>query len=277
MTSASDFEIQLRSVLHNAAKKLELENYSLNLNLEAIKGDGFLGEFYKVSILDKDSDKEHHLAVKRAPTEALRREQDNIEALYTNEIYFYTHVYPALRKFEKDRKIQECFCSVPDFVTSCNETGREVLVLKDLTKMGFEIREKNLLLDDHHTRSIFKTYGHFHAISFCMKELEPENFEKLTKPLENFWMFWADNEAFTGMLNKIVDKVDESLDPIQDAQVIEKFQKYKRNSCEVFKNYGQYKGTHFGIIHGDCWSNNMMFKYQVVINFSSKNFLITNF
>jgi hypothetical protein len=69
MTSASDVQNQLTEVLNDAANKLNLKKFSLNLNLNALKGDGFLGDFYKVSIIDDETKKKYDLAVKKAPTE----------------------------------------------------------------------------------------------------------------------------------------------------------------------------------------------------------------
>ncbi|XP_015837331.2 uncharacterized protein LOC655292 [Tribolium castaneum] len=262
MCASSNFEKQLLSVLDDAAKKLNLTNYSVNLNLTANKGDGFLGEFYKVSITDNETNLTHHLVIKRAPTEAVRRTQDEIEEIYRNEIFFYTEVYPAFKQFEKEQHMCEAFDSIPEFVTCCKEPGRELLVFKDITKAGFELREKNLLLDDQHTRYIFKTYGHFHAISFCMKEQDCEKFETLTKSLKNIWLLFAKRKAFRETLAKISEKVCESLDPIKDSKIVEKYQNYKNNCTEIFEKSGHYEGKYSGIIHGDCWSNNMMFKYQ---------------
>jgi hypothetical protein len=49
MSSGSDIQNQLTKVVNEAAKKLDLKKYSLNLDLNVLKGDGFLGEFYKAN------------------------------------------------------------------------------------------------------------------------------------------------------------------------------------------------------------------------------------
>jgi ribosomal protein S8 len=82
MSSGSDIQNQLTKVVNQAAKKLDLKKYSLNLDLNVLKGDGFLGEFYKASITDDETKKKYDLAIKKAPTEKIRREENCIDAVY---------------------------------------------------------------------------------------------------------------------------------------------------------------------------------------------------
>jgi thiamine kinase-like enzyme len=47
-----------------------------------------------------------------------------------------------------------------------------------------------------------------------------------------------------------------------------KLKKYIENSKEILYESINYSGKYYGILHGDCWSNNMMFKYQDPQNYS---------
>jgi hypothetical protein len=265
MTSASDVQNQLTEVLNDAANKLNLKKFSLNLNLNALKGDGFLGDFYKVSITDDDAKKKYDLAVKKAPTEKIRRGENHIDLAYKNEIYFYSEICPAFKKFENEHNILKPFDSVPEYITSDRQVGKEIIVFKDITKEGFQLREKDLLLDDEHVRLIFKTYGHFHAISFCLKEQNPEEFERLSKSLSNIWKKYTESGGLITILKSHLQTAYEALDSSKHADIMEKLKKYIDNTLEIFSESLYYDGKYFGILHGDCWSNNMMFKYQVII------------
>ncbi|KAJ3638540.1 hypothetical protein MTP99_001896 [Tenebrio molitor] len=268
MSSASDIKNQLTEVLNSTARKLNLKKFSLKLNLNALKGDGFLGDFYKVSIIDDETKKKYDLAVKKAPTEKIRREESRIDLAYKNEIFFYSGICPAFRKFEEDHGISKPFDSVPEYFVSDGQLGKEIIVLKDITKEGFVLREKDLLLDDDHARLIFKTYGHFHAISFCLKEQKPEEFSRLTKSLKNIWNEVFQKGSFVNIITSHVELAYKALDPKEHAEIMVKLKKYIENSKEILYESINYSGKYYGILHGDCWSNNMMFKYQDPQNYS---------
>jgi thiamine kinase-like enzyme len=187
---------------------------------------------------------------------------------YKNEIYFYSEICPAFKKFENEHHILKPFDSVPEYITCDRQVGKEIIVFKDITKEGFELREKDLLLDDEHVRLIFKTYGHFHAISFCLKEQKPEEFERLSKSLSNIWKKYTESGGLITILKSHLQTAYEALDSSKHADIMEKLKKYIENTLEIFSESLYYDGKYFGILHGDCWSNNMMFKYQDPQNYS---------
>jgi hypothetical protein len=118
MTSASVLRNQFTANLNDAVKKLDLRKFSLNLNLNILKGDGFQGEFYKVSITDDESTRTYDFVVKKALTEKIRREVSGIDCLYKNEIFFYSEICPAFKKFEAEHHISKSFGSIPAYIIS---------------------------------------------------------------------------------------------------------------------------------------------------------------
>ncbi|KAJ3638565.1 hypothetical protein MTP99_001917 [Tenebrio molitor] len=262
MSNVSDIPNQLTEVLNKVGKRLNLKNISLNLNLNTLKGDGFVGDFYKVSITDDETKKKYDLAVKKAPTEKIRREESRVDLAYKNEIFFYSEICPAFKKFEEDHGISKPFNSVPEYFVSDDQLEKEIIVLQDITKEGFVLRDKELLFDDDHTRLIFKTYGHFHAISFCLKEQKPEEFSRLTKSLKNIWKEIFEKGSFFNIIKIHVETAYEALDPREHTEIMVKLKKYIENCKEIFYESISCTGKYYGILHGDCWSNNMMFKYQ---------------
>ncbi|KAJ3649967.1 hypothetical protein Zmor_021680 [Zophobas morio] len=262
MSGAKDVEKQLRSVVTDATKKLNLSKFTIDLNLNALKGDGFLGEFYKVSVKDDESNSIYYLAIKKAPVEKTRREEQSMDMVYQNEISFYSEIVPAFRQFEQEQHVSKPFDSIARYFTSNSQIGREIIVFEDITKMGYILREKDLLLDDAHAKLIFETYGHYHAISFCLKNKKPEEFARLTASLHPIWKNLGEKERFLTFLKASLKDTQESLNPDEDEIVLEKFRKYVDNTQEIFLESCDYKGQYSGIVHGDCWSNNMMFKYQ---------------
>jgi hypothetical protein len=172
---------------------------------------------------------------------------------------------PLFKKFEEDHGISKPFASVPEYFFSDGQLGKEIIVLKDITKERFVLREKDLLLDDNHARLIFKTYGHFHAISFCLKDQKPEEFSRLTKLFLNVWNQFFEKGSFLHIIKSQVETAYEALDSREHAEIKVKLKKYVDNCKEILNECLNYNGKYYAILHGDCWSNNMMFKYQVII------------
>lgn len=261
MSKSLSVQRELTEALHLAAKKLKLNDYKINLNFDLSIGDGFLSHLYKPSLINNITKEEIQLAVKRSPRAVEMRAKTAIEFCYKNEIQFYSKIYPALQNLEKKHNVSQFLNIVPQYITSISDLNKEIVVLKNILSDGFQLRDKQLLFDDEHARLIFKTYGHFHAVSFCLKKQEPERFHTLVQPLTRIW-----NKMNAGPKGLVISSIQQSYDALcdtEDASIKKKFQDYVLNCKQKFEHATYYHGKYSGILHGDCWSNNMMFKYKV--------------
>lgn len=257
MTSKTDLEFKLQSVLNEAAKSLNLRKFQLDLDLNVHKGDGFLCEIYKATI--EESGRKVPVIIKVAPIDETRREKLCIEAAYSNEIFFYSEIFPEFIRFQKEKNLESVFDNVPRYVTSVKKRGEEIIVLGDVTKEGFTMREKNLLLDEEHVKAIFETYGRFHAVSFCLKEKYPEKYKSLSENLRNVGAELGKTGGFSRALQAMTVKTFKIL----EGNIKNVFGKYVDDTMKIYLKSLNYKGKYSCILHGDCWSNNLMFKYQV--------------
>lgn len=265
MANSSKIENQLRAALKLAAEALNLEDYTVPpLNLEALMGYGFSSQFYKPSLIDTKTNEKIQLAIKKAPDANETRKINAIEDSYKNETYFYTHIYPAMQDIQKEHKVSQLFNCVPQYVTSVDKIGEELIVFKDVTVDGFQLRDKHLLFDDEHTSLIFQTYGRFHAISFCLIKKDSEKFHKLVEPLSAIWKKMIKNYEYKTYIENVLKEAYEALDVEADGPIREKFTEYVSNSAQKFEEALSYHGKYLGLLHGDCWSNNTMFKYKVL-------------
>jgi hypothetical protein len=228
------------------------------------KGEGYLGEIFMITVKDADSDNHLDMVIKAAFIDEKVREMVPIRMSFQNEIYFYSTVHPALKKFEKERGVSSTVKFAPKCLKVSLQEQEEMLALENLRVSGFEIFDKTKILDEDHVELIFKTYGHFHAYSFALRDQEPEKYEKLANGCYNLYAEFMKKSFFADHLVAINKLVESSFIPGEDDEVMKKYEKYRgRNIANIFHDVATENPKHSAILHGDCWSNNMMFKYEV--------------
>lgn len=260
---------QVVAILKKAAEVLKLNASILNVDsMASSKGKGIMGDIYRAAV------KQYHgenvnVIVKQAPMEKLHREQALTELAYKNEIHFYSNAVPQLKQFEQDHKITESGVQVPEYITSSDKPGEELVALKDLNDEGYVLKDKHEVLDERHLNLIFKNYGRFHATSFCLKKKKPEQFQQLIQPFQNMWEKNLSSNVFVESYRQLVETTARVLNPVTYSHIHEKLKPYYESSeslKQIFLDSVKYKNEYGCLLHGDCWSNNMMFKYNVGLN-----------
>ncbi|RZC37343.1 EcKinase, DUF1679, and/or APH domain containing protein [Asbolus verrucosus] len=254
------------ALINDLCREKRMLDYSFTTVKTNKEGEGYLGYFFMVTIKDNASGKELDVAIKAAFTEdSARKTAGPVEVVFENEIYFYTEVYPAFKSFEKDLGISQTM----DFVAECfkvsREKQREILVFENLTASNFEVFPKKLFLDFEHISLIFKTYARFHAYSFALRDQRPEEYANLINVFQNTYAVFLDvkNSLFKRSLLRFAHQVEEYLKPGEDDLIIEKYKKYRGDAfIDQFRETIAEPGDYSAILHGDCWSNNLMFKYE---------------
>lgn len=265
-------ERQVDKILDEAANKLMIRNYKIYKNLASNISDGMMGNIYYGSIVNHDSNIICKVVIKKAPSEMHHRAVSLIEPSYKNEIYFYSEIYPKLiASLENRDQVLDFYYSdsglfipTPEYVTSTCKLGNEMVVLKDLNAEGYEMKDQFKPLDEGHIRSVFKAYGRFHAISFCMKDENLEEFDNLLKPLTNIWETNLVNEEYAKKYTTLIEEsIDEALDEPKHLHLRKRLESYLTSFPQVLLETLNYKEEYGCLLHGDGWTNNIMFKYKV--------------
>nr|XP_022909650.1 uncharacterized protein LOC111420836 [Onthophagus taurus] len=253
----------VEDIINQVVKSENIKNPTeISVSRGSQDGDGYASKTYAISIKN-DFGKDIKLFVKYLP-EDIKLEWKNafFEAFYT-ENSFYAEIYPSFNQFEKSKNIKEPFNNVPKhFNTKVRNGETPPIVLEDLRSLGYTLRDRKKPIDDAHLILPIKAFAKYHAINYAMKDQLPEVYKKLaTYPKDmlgkNFVAFEMDV-----MIKRCVDQVTGSFNPVLDKEIMKHCANLNERLIDYMMNILSDYDEYFIITQEDCWSNNMMFRYQ---------------
>lgn len=257
----------MEACLDKVAHAEGFKNFVIKVNHGSAIGDGFVGLIFKVSITEVDSEKVLNVVLKTPPESEVRRTQFNAMGLFRREVKMYNEVLPEFVKLQRERKVPESagFFDFPKvyFAEFDEEKNDSLIIMEDLRESGFKLYNKYKTTDYEHAKLIMIALGRFHAISFAMKILKPDVYEEFKK-LTDFFAEQFTNEMMIPMIHGSIDQACDVLDE-NDTKSRNSVLKLKENTVELLQSLTSPKNAEpFAVVgHGDCWSNNFMYKYQV--------------
>lgn len=133
-----------------------------------------------------------------------------------------------------------------------------------MSDRGFTMIDRNKQdVTAEHVRLVMQILGKFHAISFAVKDQQPEKFKELTSDMKELFVR-RDDGFFRHYFNKQVESIKDacSKDPA-DAHLLAKLKKlFETDAMDIASDCLQdgEKDACSVIAHGDTWQNNTMFR-----------------
>ncbi|XP_022902181.2 uncharacterized protein [Onthophagus taurus] len=249
------------------AEKRGLSDCQLDITSGSTKGDNFMGILAIVKVTGKNINGEKvqlNWIAKAAPQTDLYRSMLKIDIAYATEVYMYK-LFDQLDEFQAEKKLLQPFNAHPKFVLSYLEPYKESFVMEDLKAEGYVLRDRKQPLDINHVKHVMREYGKFHAISFALRDQKPELFAKLAKEREEKIFVTDDEEHIQNMIkyqdnfnNKLLALLNEE----SDAEVIKSLKYYCKDPVHFNMNTITETNEYSVIGHGDCWTNNFIWKYE---------------
>lgn len=250
----------LNKLLNNLVND-NLDEYNLEVARNK-QGDGFSSEILFITLTDKKVGNKNHLVLKRQPDTII----EHFAPIYTNETWFYAAVWPSLHKF-----YMEVSGKTIDFVPKCYGTTDDrinSILMENVQKIGYCLYDKSKPFTVAHFELLYKTYGKFHGISLALKIQNRNEYVRLITPLIKIrTKMLSEGHYFAKFLTGRFKDSQEYFDPITERHIIEKLREYENNGVNLINETWGSSGVQGIITQGDCWSNNMMFKYNVSLNF----------
>ncbi|XP_045779387.1 uncharacterized protein LOC123876969 [Maniola jurtina] len=243
------------------------------------RGDNYTSMVYRISLKGSRKHTESDgteiiepwqgsLIYKCLPESIICRQTFKSDELFCNEVAFYNKIWPALSTFQsKWEKVTHPFKSIP----KCYLAQNDLVVLKDLKEMGFVMTDRRQGLSMEQCYFVLKHISHFHALSLAMKYYDPEGFYDLlnvhdgisevfflTENIEYYKSYYT--EAIRNAISMVEEELQES--PDKDKYL----EPFKRFCCEdtffqTMVDRVTPREPLAVICHGDCWTNNLLFKY----------------
>ncbi|XP_076274072.1 uncharacterized protein LOC143204997 [Rhynchophorus ferrugineus] len=248
----------IRNILTSIAQVRGIKNSSFEYDTAFDTGDGLISEFFIASIKDLDKNSVLNVGIKKAPDTVL------FSSIFDNEYTFYQKAFPALDAFQREIGVSKPFANIPKCYLASVEPHKQFIAMEDLKIQGYQIHEKSSSLDRKHLESIFKTYGKFHALNFAFKSLREEQARTIAGEAHAGFVQLRDMllPLIRSCLGACVDIFSQEQVGPENEDILERCRRVYDNLPEYYDRINNYNGRYSCITHGDCWSNNLFFKYS---------------
>lgn len=157
------------------------------------------------------------------------------------------------------------FTEYPKCYRTVDAEPSESVFLEDMSVKGFTMIDKcKEEVTADHVRLVMKSLGKFHAISFALKDQQPEKFKKLASNLKELFIR-RDDAFFRAYFNKQVESAFNAVSGEEDAHLLAKLKKlFEKEALDIAADCIDDSSNDPAsiIAHGDCWQNNTMFRYD---------------
>ncbi|XP_050298807.1 uncharacterized protein LOC126737798 [Anthonomus grandis grandis] len=251
----SEIEVELTRILTNIAEAKCLKNYKVLPNIVADVGDGFLSTFYKGEIYNNDTGEIISVGIKMEPPFT----GFNFAKIYKNEELFYKDFLPAILALQAEANMEDPFDNTATYFDS-QIGNNNFIALENLSDKAYKLHDKKAYLNRECLEKIFKIYGKFHALSFVLRKRNWEFYEEIHKQYSSdIFQYFVKSERDSIIFKKSIVAAYNALD--HDSEMYKDLEALPENCIKLFIKASEYKGKYWCSTHGDCWSNNMLFKY----------------
>lgn len=254
-------------------KIAEVENF-VNYSLSSECGsncDGFQSLILKFVISGMRNKRNDKLSLicKVPSSNVTRRREFHSDIAFDQELYFYENVFPYFASFQRERGVNDDddgFFAFPKCYGTIRDKkllGDHAVVMENLQEKGFTMWNKSNDIDFGHTALVMKELGKLHAVSFAIRDQEPEMFKKFMQRTSNFHGEIDKSPAAQRIQKCHYDRAIRSLDP-NETVLIERMENLKSTYGDLLKaTTSNTTCEPFGVlVHGDCWINNILFRYD---------------
>lgn len=137
----------------------------------------------------------------------------------------------------------------------------ECLFLENMIESDFMMIDKSGMTPEH-IMLVLRVLGKFHAISFALKDQEPEQFAEILNGLNEIFFVRGVSSTFADQINYAQTIAFNCITDDSDAHLVKALKLlYETNQYDLIAELvdGNEAEPYSVVLHGDLWSNNTMF------------------
>ncbi|CAB3226316.1 unnamed protein product [Arctia plantaginis] len=203
------------------------------------------------------------VVLKRIPKNIARRLTCRSDEFFRNEINFYEKILPELLAFQSKRQPKHPFDNFMKLFFAQSDGKDDVVCIEDASVKEFKNIPRQKGIDTEHYNLTLKTFARFHALSFAMKDQEPEKFEKLLNNIHEVYFDKHLCDWYLGLWNRLSDiAIDAVEKEYPDSVYVQKIREFAVPDRYQDMVKAATRTTETGVIcHGDIWTCNFLYKY----------------
>ncbi|ROT67693.1 uncharacterized protein [Penaeus vannamei] len=215
----------------------------------------------KVAYAQEGAALETKYVAKLNPCGNVSKSDSLTSSMFEKEGQFYTKLEPAL-SLELTALGHERL-RVPNSYLVCLDRGQEIIFMENLQVHGFQMNDRRKGLDVLHANLVIQELARLHAASILLKLNRGP--ELLNEVLSKDWMNF--DEATHDFLRvKYSGHVDNAIVTLEKIEGYEKtvawLREVKPRALEILEDQAKDAGPFSAVSHGDCWNNNLLFRYN---------------
>lgn len=173
---------------------------------------------------------------------------------------------PYFHQFEQSKclTIEDCFTEYPECYRCIDTVPVESIFLEDLNVREFKIIDRYTEeVSAEHVYLIMKALGKYHAISYALKDQQPEKFEEFASNCTEL-IFRPEDDIYRGIFNQPKDTLYAALSGKEHVHLLAKVKTFfEKEPYDIgIDTLKEARGSGAVILHGDTWQNNAMFRYD---------------
>ncbi|KAI5645517.1 ecdysteroid kinase domain-containing protein [Phthorimaea operculella] len=256
-TEASAFSERQWKLIKDVINKRGFGDAKITEHNVGVAGDNYQADVKRV-VAEKKGET-FKIVAKIAPRIEQLRAAMNSRKMFIIEHVMYTEVLPKFTELEQaagipeDNRLRYAAC-----YGTITEEMDELVLLEDLKESDHTMLDRFKSLQDGEMKLILQSFAKLHALSYVLKNQEPETFANYASKLLQF--------------EEPPKETSEFLEAIE-AIAISKVQGEKRKKClkdtvskqvEFILKYSDWnKNSRYSVIQqGDSWTNNIMFQLK---------------
>lgn len=256
--------LETEEVCRQVLKEKGFTNSAVQVEAVGQKGDNYVANVKRFIAQQEgvNNGKPFRIIAKLAPSGPIR-EFAGTAIAFRNEITVYSEIFPKFDQLQEEANIPanerlrhpicyKCFDVAPN----------EAIFMEDLRDDDFVLLNRFVSMTNDQTKLVLKDLAKFHALSFVLKAKDLKFYEYIKNKLINMWVMMSSSEQFSQLI----------IGSEQETQNMVKNEEHKRRIKGIIQNFIQssvnmntidINSKHSVFIHGDCWTNNMLFKIKV--------------